>query len=35
MSFVQKEEISIDGKTWKPSYESKYIKLRPAPNKQE
>jgi len=35
MSFVQKEEISNDGKTWKPSYESKYKKLGPVPKKQE
>jgi hypothetical protein len=35
MSFVQKAEISIDGKTWRPAYEAKYTKVAPVPKKQE
>lgn len=34
MSFVQKEEVSADGKTWRPSYEARYSKIRPMPDKQ-
>ena len=33
MSFVQKAEISIDGKTWRSSYEAKYTKLKPVSKK--
>ncbi len=31
MSFVEKREISIDGRTWMPTFESKSIKSKSAP----
>jgi hypothetical protein len=33
MSATEKDEISVDGKTWTPSYEGKYTKAQPAPKK--
>jgi hypothetical protein len=33
MSFVQKSEISVDGRTWTPFFEAKFTKARPAPKK--
>jgi hypothetical protein len=32
-TFTRKEEISVDGKTWIPSYEAKFTKLKPEPKK--
>lgn len=31
MSFAQKAEISVDGKTWTPFFEAKFIKTKPTP----
>jgi len=33
MTFTRKEEISVDGKTWIPSYEAKFTKLKTEPRK--
>jgi hypothetical protein len=33
MTFTRKEEISVDGKTWIPSNECKFTKLKPTPKK--
>ncbi len=32
-TFVQKGDISLDGKTWKPSYEATYTKTGPSPSR--
>lgn len=33
MSFVQRAEVSVDGKAWVPSSEIKYTKVKPVPRK--